>query len=91
MGWGPFRLSEKHPFSLGAELLHDLVYQAYLDGNANTQDLIRADKAYFSYMKAVAREHKSKSLMLQAYLFNSIIKIFRLTARMPGKAPMPPE
>jgi len=91
MGWGPFTLPASHPFTLGAQLLHDPVYQAYIDGNANTDDLIRADRAYFSYMKGVARERNSTGLMIQAYLFNAIIKTFRLTARMPGKAPMPPQ
>ncbi len=89
MGWGPFTLSASHPFSMGAELLHDPVYQSYLDGNATTEDLIKADKAYYSYMKGVA--NGSISLQLQAHVFYAIIKIFRLTARMPGKAPMPPE
>jgi len=84
MGWGPFTLSANHPFALGAKLLHDPVYQAYLDGKATTAELIRADIAYYKYMKSVAKERKSLSLRIQAHAFYVLIKAFRLIVRMPG-------
>jgi len=84
MGWGPFTLPANHPFNLGAELLHDAVYQNYIDGMATTDDLIKADKAYFSYMMSVANERDSDSLRTQAHIFMGLITAFRLMIRMPG-------
>lgn len=92
MGWGPLTLPATHPFTLGAELLHDPVYQAYLDGNASYPDLIRADEAYYSYMKGRAKELKSIDLEDEAKIFYGIIVAFReLCRRNPGNAPMPPQ
>lgn len=84
MGWGPFTLPANHPFTLGAQLLHDKIYENYINGMATTDDLIKADKAYYSYMLSVADERKSESLRAQAHLFYWLITMFRNVVRMPG-------
>lgn len=84
-GYGAFKLPPEHPFSgpHGPCTMHDSAYESHLDGFPH-RPLADADKAFLSAALGIAREKKSLSLRIQAYLYYSLITAFRKLFRSNG-------
>lgn len=81
-GYGAFKLPSDHPFSPLCRQ-HDLAYGAHIDGFPH-RPLADADKAFLSAALGIAKEKKSVSLRIQAFLYFSLITAFRKLFRSDG-------